>query len=122
PSHQESALIQQASELYQEGKYEEVTELLNGEAAQKDASADLLKILAVSDIKIGEYDQAVFHLERAVKKEPKDHASYYYLALLYAEKNELAQAEKAIRLALKLEPKEQRYKELQQQIENNKES
>lgn len=71
PSHQESALIQQASELYQEGKYEEVTELLNGEAAQKDASADLLKILAVSDIKIGEYDQAVFHLERAVKKNLK---------------------------------------------------
>lgn len=47
---------------------------------------------------------------------------HYYLALLYAEKNELAQAEKAIRLAVKLKPKEQRYKELQRQIENNKES
>lgn len=70
PSHQESALIQQASELYQEGKYEEVTELLNGEAEQKDASADLLKILAVSDIQIGEYDQAISLLERAVKKRP----------------------------------------------------
>ncbi|MBD5026844.1 tetratricopeptide repeat protein, partial [Xanthomonas citri pv. citri] len=93
-----------------------------GEAAQKDASADLLKILAVSDIQIGEYDQAVSLLERAVKKEPKDHASYYNLALLYAEKNELAQAEKAIQTAVKLKPKEQRYKELQRQIENNKES
>ncbi|MEK5081414.1 rhomboid protease YqgP [Bacillus sp. FSL H8-0515] len=122
PSHQESALIQQASELYKEGKYEEVTELLNGEAEQKDASVDLLKILAVSDIQIGEYDQAISLLERAVEKEPKDHASYYNLALLYAEKNELAQAEKAIKSAVKLEPKEQRYKELQQQIENNKES
>ncbi|MFP7230769.1 rhomboid protease YqgP [Bacillus subtilis] len=122
PSHQESALIQQASELYKEGKYEEVTELLNGEAEQKDASVDLLKILAVSDIQIGEYDQAIPLLERAVEKEPKDHASYYNLALLYAEKNELAQAEKAIKSAVKLEPKEQRYKELQQQIENNKES
>lgn len=58
PSRQESALIQQASELYREGKYEEVTELLNGEAERKDASVDLLKILAVSDIHIGEYDQA----------------------------------------------------------------
>ncbi|MEC2058663.1 rhomboid protease YqgP [Bacillus stercoris] len=122
PSHQESALIQQASELYQEGKYEEVTELLNGEAEQKDASADLLKILAVSDIQLGEYDQAISLLERAVKKEPKDHASYYYLAVLYVEKNELGQAEKAIRTAVKLKPKEKRYKELQQQIENNKES
>lgn len=54
PSRQESALIQQASELYREGKYEEVTELLNGEAERKDASVDLLKILAVSDIHIGE--------------------------------------------------------------------
>ncbi|WGV93988.1 rhomboid protease YqgP [Bacillus stercoris] len=122
PSHQESALIQQASELYQEGKYEEVTELLNGEAEQKDASADLLKILAVSDIQLGEYDQAVSLLERAVKKEPKDHASYYNLAVLYLENNELGQAEKAIRTAVKLKPKEKRYKELQQQIENNKES
>lgn len=60
-------------------------------------------------------------MERAVKKEPKDHASYYNLALLYA-KNELAQAEKAIQTAVKLKPKEQRYKELQRQIENNKES
>ncbi|RPK05309.1 hypothetical protein BSBH6_02011 [Bacillus subtilis] len=122
PSHQESALIQQANKLYQEGKYEEVTELLNGEAEQKDASADLLKILAVSDLQIGEYEQAASLLERAVKKEPKDHASYYYLALLYDEKNELGQAEKAIKSALKLKPKEQRYKELQQQIESNKES
>ncbi|QIW80654.1 rhomboid protease YqgP [Bacillus tequilensis] len=122
PSHQESALIQQASELYQEGKYEKVTELLNGEAEQKDASADLLKILAVSDIHIGEYDQAISLLERAVKKDPKDHASYYYLASLYAEKNELGQAEKAIKSALNLKPKEQHYKELQQQIEHSKES
>ncbi|MGM0947747.1 MAG: rhomboid protease YqgP [Bacillota bacterium] len=122
PSHQESALIQQASELYQEGKYKEVTELLNGEAEQKDASVDLLKILAVSDIQIGEYDQAISLLERAVEKEPKDHDSYYYLALLYAEKNELGQAGKAIESAVNLEPKEQRYKELQRQIENNKES
>lgn len=68
PSRQESALIQQASELYREGKYEEVTELLNGEAERKDASVDLLKILAVSDIHIGEYDQAASLLERAVKK------------------------------------------------------
>ncbi|MCO4850143.1 rhomboid protease YqgP [Bacillus vallismortis] len=120
PSHQESALIQQANELYQEGKYKEVTELLNGEAEQKDTSTDLLKILAVSDIQIGEYDQATSLLERAVKKEPKDHASYYYLALLYAEKNELGQAEKAIESAIKLKPKEQRYKEMQQIIENNK--
>lgn len=89
PSRQESALIQQASELYQEGKYEEVTELLNGEAERKNASVDLLKILAVSDIQIGEYGQAASLLERAVKKDPKDHASYYYLALLYAEKKEL---------------------------------
>lgn len=89
PSRQESALIQQASELYREGKYEEVTELLNGEAERKDASVDLLKILAVSDIHIGEYDQAASLLERAVKKDPKDHASYYYLALLYAEKMSL---------------------------------
>ncbi|MCY7899170.1 rhomboid protease YqgP [Bacillus inaquosorum] len=122
PSRQESVLIQQASELYQEGKYEEVTELLNGEAEQKDASVDLLKILAVSDIQIGEYDQAISLLERVVEKEPKDHASYYNLALLYAEKNELGQAEEAIKSAVKLKPKEQRYKELQQQIENNKES
>ncbi|MDZ5721961.1 rhomboid protease YqgP [Bacillus sp. SXabc123] len=122
PSRQESALIQQANELYLEGKYEEVTKLLNGEAEQKDASADLLKILAVSDIQIGEYDQAISLLERAVEKEPKDHASYYYLALLYAEKNELGQAEEAIKSAVKLKPKEQRYKELQQQIGNNKES
>ncbi|NTU25096.1 rhomboid family intramembrane serine protease [Bacillus tequilensis] len=122
PSHQESALIQQASELYQEGKYEEVTELLNGEAEQKDASVDLLKILAVSDIQIGEYDQAISLLERAVKKDPKDHASYYYLASLYAEKNELGQAEKAIKSALSLKPNEQHYKELQRQIEHNKES
>ncbi|MCY8871980.1 rhomboid protease YqgP [Bacillus spizizenii] len=121
PSRQESALIQQASELYREGKYEEVTELLNGEAERKDASVDLLKILAVSDIHIGEYDQAASLLERAVKKDPKDHASYYYLALLYAEKNELGQAETAIKSAVKLKPKEQRYKELQQRIENNKE-
>ncbi|MER0467338.1 rhomboid protease YqgP [Bacillus cabrialesii subsp. cabrialesii] len=122
PSHQESALIQQARELYQEGKYEEVTELLNGEAEQKNASAELLKILAVSDIQIGEYEQAASLLERVVKKEPKDHASYYYLALLYTEKNELNQAEKAIKSALKLKPKEQSYIELQQKIENNKES
>ncbi|MDQ7723646.1 rhomboid family intramembrane serine protease [Bacillus halotolerans] len=121
PSHQETALIRQANELYQEGKYKEVTELLNGEAEQKDASADLLKILAVSDIQISEYDQAISLLERAVQKEPKDHASYYYLALLYAEKNELGQADKAIRTAVKLKPKEERYIELQQQIENNKE-
>ncbi|MCY9078110.1 rhomboid protease YqgP [Bacillus inaquosorum] len=122
PSRQESVLIQQASELYQEGKYEEVTELLNGAAEQKDASADLLKILAVSDIQIGEYDQAISLLERVVEKEPKDHASYYNLALLYAGKNELGQAEEAIKSAVKLKPKEQRYKELQQQIGNNKES
>ncbi|MCC2116206.1 rhomboid protease YqgP [Bacillus halotolerans] len=121
PFHQETALIRQANELYQEGKYKEVTELLNGEAEQKDASADLLKILAVSDIQIGEYDQAISLLERAVQKEPKDHASYYNLALLYAEKNELGQADKAIRTAVKLKPKEERYIELQQQIENNKE-
>ncbi|PHI50074.1 rhomboid family intramembrane serine protease [Bacillus halotolerans] len=121
PSHQETALIRQANELYQEGKYKEVTELLNGEAEQKDASADLLKILAVSDIQISEYDQAISLLERAVQKEPKDHASYYYLALLYAKKNELGQADKAIRTAVKLKPKEERYIELQQQIENNKE-
>ncbi|MEC1548377.1 rhomboid protease YqgP [Bacillus rugosus] len=121
PSHQEAALIQQANELYQDGKYEEVTDLLNGEAERKDASGDLLKILAVSDIQLGEYDQAVSLLERAVKKDPKDHASYYYLAWLYAEKNELGQAEKAIKSAVKLKPKEQRYTELQQQIENNKE-
>lgn len=89
PSHQETALIRQANELYQEGKYKEVTELLNGEAEQKDASADLLKILAVSDIQIGEYDQAISLLERAVQKEPKNHTSYYYLALLYAEKMNL---------------------------------
>lgn len=57
-----------------------------------------------------------------MEKEPKDHASYYYLALLYAEKNELGQAEEAIKSAVKLKPKEQRYKELQQQIGNNKES
>ncbi|MEC1753966.1 rhomboid protease YqgP [Bacillus mojavensis] len=121
PSHQETALIQQAGELNQEGKYKEVTELLNGEAEQKDASADLLKVLAVSDIQIGEYDQAISLLERAVQKEPKDHASYYNLALLYAEKNELGQADQAIRTAVILKPKEKRYIELQQQIENNKE-
>lgn len=80
-----------------------------------------MKILAVSDIQIGEYGQAASLLERAVKKDPKDHASYYYLALLYAEKNELGQAETAIKSAVKLKPKEQRYKELQQRIENNKE-
>ncbi|MGF7532593.1 rhomboid protease YqgP [Bacillus mexicanus] len=118
PSHQESALIQQANELYREGKYEEVTELLNGEAEQKGASVNLLRILAVSDIQIGEYDQAVSLLERTVKKDPKDHVSYYYLALLYTEKNELGQAEKAIKSAVNLKPKEQRYKKLQQQIEN----
>ncbi|MDY7430714.1 rhomboid protease YqgP [Bacillus sp. V26] len=121
PSHQETALIRQANELYQEGKYKEVTELLNGEAEQKDASADLLKVLAVSDIQIGEYDQAISLLERAVQKEPKDHASYYNLALLYAEKNKLGQADEAIRTAVKLKPKEKRYIELQQQIENYKE-
>ncbi|WP_339177180.1 rhomboid protease YqgP [Bacillus sp. FSL R5-0560] len=121
PSHQETALIRQANELYQEGKYKEVTELLNGEAEQKDASADLLKILAVSDIQIGEYDQAISLLERAVQKEPKNHTSYYYLALLYAEKNELGQADKAIRTAVKLEPKEEHYKKLQQEIENKQE-
>lgn len=121
PSHQETALIRQANELYQEGKYKEVTELLNGEAEQKDASADLLKVLAVSDIQIGEYDQAISLLERAVQKEPKDHASYYNLALLYAEKNELGQADKAIRTAVKLEPKEEHYKKLQQEIENKQE-
>lgn len=117
PAHQQTALVQQAGRLYQDGQYEEVSELLSGEAQQEGASADLLRILAVSDMQIGEYDKAAALLERAIDKEPEDDTSYYYLAFLYAEKNEWAKAETAIKTAVKLKPNEQSYKELQEQIE-----
>ncbi|MED4827872.1 rhomboid family intramembrane serine protease [Bacillus atrophaeus] len=117
PAHQQTALVQQAGRLYQDGQYEEVSELLSGEAQQEGASADLLRILAVSDMQIGEYDKAAALLERAIDKEPEDDTSYYNLALLYAEKNEWAKAETAIKTAVKLKPNEQSYKELQEQIE-----
>ncbi|MCY8034771.1 rhomboid family intramembrane serine protease [Bacillus sonorensis] len=115
---QESALLYKAGKLYQEGEYRKVKDVLQEAAGRKDASTDILKVLATAEIQLGEYDSAEKRLAAVVEKDPIDHASLYNLAWLYNRKGELEKAEQTVEKALKEKPDEDMYKTLKKEINN----
>ncbi|ATH92397.1 peptidase S54 [Bacillus glycinifermentans] len=115
---QESALLYNARKWYEEGEYEKVRNALQEAAGRKDASSDILKILAISEIQLGEYDTAEKRLAALVRKDPSDHASFYYMAVLYVGKGELKKAEQSVEQALKEKPDEKMYQMLKNEIIN----
>ncbi|MCY8099950.1 rhomboid family intramembrane serine protease [Bacillus haynesii] len=113
---QENAMLHQAAKWYEEGDYEKVKDALQEAGSKPDASSDTLKLLAYTEIKLGEYENAEKRFEAVVEKDPSDHTSFYNLASLYAQKGELAKAEQSIERALAEKPDEEMYKALRDEI------
>ncbi|XBO85475.1 tetratricopeptide repeat protein [Bacillus licheniformis] len=109
-------MLHQAAKWYEEGDYEKVKDALQEAGSKPDASSDTLKLLAYTEIKLGEYENAEKRFEAVVEKDPSDHASLYNLAWLYAEKGELAKAEQSVERALAEKPDEEMYKKLRDEI------
>lgn len=53
----------------------------------------------------GNFDEALSIFKKVIKKYPKDHRSYYYSAVIYAEKGKKDEAETMYRAALEKNPK-----------------
>lgn len=61
-------MLYQAGKWYKEGEYQKVKEVLQDVAEQPDVSSDALRLLASSEIQLGQYEEAEKRLEVIVKK------------------------------------------------------
>ncbi|MFS0780926.1 rhomboid family intramembrane serine protease [Bacillus sp. 1P06AnD] len=79
-------------------------------------SADAEFLLGNLRINEKKYGEAQLHYEKAVKMNPDFHQAHYNLALTYLHQQNIQGAKKESDLALELEPKEESYKKLNNQI------
>ncbi|WFA03719.1 tetratricopeptide repeat protein [Bacillus sp. HSf4] len=84
------------------------------------ASIESLKLLAVSEMQLDQYEGAEKHLKMVVKKDPSDHASHYNLAVVYARQGEWSKAEQSVRKALKEKPDEDIYQTLHDKLKKKR--
>ncbi|WP_077736424.1 rhomboid family protein [Bacillus sonorensis] len=119
PIH-ETSMLYQAGKWYEQGEYEKVKEVLKEAGDDPNASIESLKLLAVSEMQLDQYEGAEKHLKMVVKKDPSDHASHYNLAVVYARQGEWSKAEQSVRKALKEKPDEDIYQTLHDKLKKKR--
>ncbi|MEH7651070.1 rhomboid family intramembrane serine protease [Bacillus safensis] len=118
-NQKEAAATSEAASLFDEKKYSEASERLEEYVHEKDASAEVLHIYALSEAQQGRLDKAIQFLQKSLEKDPDEPNKLYHLSLLFVEKGDKAKAEELLEKALKQDPQNDQFLKLKQYIENS---
>ncbi|HIC82260.1 MAG TPA: tetratricopeptide repeat protein [Kiloniellaceae bacterium] len=83
----------QAEKRIEAGDYEKAIVLLTKAAERQPENADVFNYLGYSNRKLGNYDVALAHYQRALSLDPKHRGAHEYLGELYLTTGEIEKAE-----------------------------
>ncbi|RSK27845.1 rhomboid family intramembrane serine protease [Bacillus sp. HMF5848] len=109
-------VAQIAQEYANNRQYEQAHKIINAQMPLSASDDRLFMMRGVVFIQEGQYDSAIIALQKAIELNNTMHEVYFYLAQLYAEKNELNKAIEYVETAITLDPKNTDYKELLERI------
>jgi tetratricopeptide (TPR) repeat protein len=89
---------------FQQGRLEQVAELLNQSLARGDRRAEVYKLLALAEFLLDRPEQCEAHLRAALERSPLDADAHYHLGRLLFERKRYGAALESFQAALKLQP------------------
>lgn len=105
-----------AQSLISNQDFQKASDILSEARTLKDASIEMTYLLAYSEYRLGNVNEAIEYLKEVIEKDSAFHQAYYVLSLIYAEQNEFAKAKEAIELALKIDPDRKEYQLVKEQL------
>lgn len=109
---------QVAQELIEKDEIDEANSILTALVQeQTDSPPEVYFLLSYTEIKLGNLEKAVTHLEYVVQEKSEFHEAFYNLALVYFELGDYDKARSSIEKAIQLQPNDEDYKMLYQQLE-----
>jgi tetratricopeptide (TPR) repeat protein len=89
---------------FQQGRMEQVAELLNQSLARGDRRAEVYKLLALAEFLLDRPEQCEAHLRAALERSPLDADAHYHLGRLLFERKRYGAALESFQSSLKLQP------------------
>ncbi len=116
-SQDESTVLVLAQDYLKQNNYQKAYELLSRfEGTSESPTERTYFLLSYVEIKQGKLDDAKLHLQQAIKLDSGFHEAYFNLALVNLEQNDLEQAKINAQKAADLEPDQEEYSALVQEI------
>ena len=94
--------INKANSLIGEKKFEEAKTLLQANLLPDSDNVEALKLLGLCNVNLNCTNQAIESFESVIKKDETDATSWFYLATMYDEINNIEMAEKAYKKVISL--------------------
>ena len=94
--------IDKANSLIAEKKFEEAKTLLQSNLLPDSEDIEAVKLLGLCNVNLKCTNQAIEAFEIVVKKSPEDATSWFYLASMYDEVNNIEKAEQAYKKVISL--------------------
>ena len=116
---QPKVAAQMANLFIEQGQMEKARQLLDkvidNQPTEK-IPLEVFLLLAFTEIKQGDYTQAIDHLTIVLDKNKGVHEAYYYLSVAYFNLGDIEQAKEAIKKAVNADPKNPEYEKLYNQL------
>ncbi|UII54860.1 rhomboid family intramembrane serine protease [Cytobacillus spongiae] len=112
----EQSIAIMAKEYVQMEEYEKAEDLLTEYIDENQSSTKILFLLSFAEIKSGNLTDAKAHLIKVIELDTTFHEAYYNLALIYLDENDVANAKRNVEAALKINPEQDDYRKLLQDI------
>ncbi|MDC3413390.1 rhomboid family intramembrane serine protease [Aquibacillus sp. 3ASR75-11] len=112
--------LQVVQQLIKDGDYKQTIDVINEQVENSESfKAEFLFYRSFAFIKLNKQESAISDLEQTVQLKPEFAEAQYNLALLYFEKSNLSQARDAAEKAYNLQPDNEDFKTLYNQLEEN---
>ncbi len=112
---EQSALVL-GQRYIQNEQFDEAYTILNEFNSKNQQTMHTLFLLSFSEIKTGRFQEAKAHLHEVIELNPEFHEAFYNLSLVYYHEEDLAEAKEYASEALSLEPSNQDYQNLLEEI------
>ncbi|MCC3356725.1 rhomboid family intramembrane serine protease [Bacillus sp. REN16] len=109
-------IVQTAQEYIEANEIQKAYDVLLTAEKQGTDSPEVFFYLSYTEIKLGKLEEARDHLEIVTNKAPKISEAHYNLALVYVQLQDYEHAKKAVEQAIKVDPENENYKELMNEI------
>lgn len=118
----EQSVLVLAQEYILSENYNKAFELLNNYANENRPTENLYFLLSYTEIKLGNFNDAKEHLQKAIKMKPDFHEAHFNLALIYYDENNIEAARNHAENAARIKPDQKEYKDLLRKINGSGES
>ncbi|WP_139339595.1 rhomboid family protein [Bacillus dakarensis] len=114
----EPSVLMMSQEYIQAEEYEKAYSLLM-ESVEENPTAQYYFLLSFTEIKLGKLAEAEKSLLKVIEIDPRFHEAYFNLALVYLDQGDAEKARHYVEKAVDIEPNQQDYNELLDQLDNN---